>query len=127
MVDSYGISSISFVDNSLICGSMQQITGYVTIKSGAGILSRGTVLGRITLEDKYETSLLASTDGSEEPSAILLQNVDATSVDVPNALVILAGEVDENKLIFGTGHTKENTKYLLSNHSIYLRNVKQLG
>lgn len=81
--------------------------------------SKGTVLGKITASGKYTTSLAASNDGSEVPSAILLDDIDASASDL-NAPVLLGGKVDENLLTFGTGHDADGTRAVLRDNNIYL-------
>lgn len=76
----------------------------VVIKSGAGVLDRGTVLGRESTGRKYLKSLSAASDGSQVPEAILSEGVDATSADV-EAIVYETGTYDANAVLLGTGHT----------------------
>jgi hypothetical protein len=59
------------------------VTRVRTIASGAGVLPRGALLGKITATGKYILSLAAAADGSQVPDAILLEPVDATAADVP--------------------------------------------
>jgi hypothetical protein len=67
------------------------VTRKRTVASGAGVLPRGTLLGKITASGKYLKSIAAANDGSEVPDAILLEPVDATAADA-EAAVALAGE-----------------------------------
>lgn len=93
-----------------------------------GILVAGTkykegmVLGKITSEGpnkgKYKHSLSASSDGSEKPYAILLDDVDATDSDL-NGPILLGGKVDKNLLILGTGHTLDSIEVELRGKNIY--------
>lgn len=96
----------------------------VVIKSGAGVLAIGTVLGQVTADKKYIKSLAAATDGSEEPDAILGEAVDATAADV-EAIVYIAGEVDQDKLILGAGHTLGSIDAVFRTKSIWL--LKPMG
>lgn len=80
---------------------------------------KGTVLGKITTTGKLTTSLSDSTDGSENPYAILLDDVDATESDL-NGPVLLGGKVDKNLLILGTGHTLDSIESGLRDKNIYL-------
>jgi hypothetical protein len=82
----------------------------VTIVSGAGVLVAGTVLGKITASGKYTTSLLASSDGSEDPVAILINDVDATSADVSAAIIANDAEVNKYLLTFGADINTDNEK-----------------
>ena len=68
---------------------------------------------------KYVKSLKASIDGSQIPTAILAEDCDATSADKVCTFYI-AGEVNVNSVVFGTGHTAANTKDGLRNLGIYL-------
>ncbi|MDX3966157.1 MULTISPECIES: head decoration protein [Bradyrhizobium] len=96
----------------------------VTIKAGAGVLGRGTVLGQITADKKYLKSIAAANDGSQVPDAILSADVDATAADV-EAIVYIAGEVDQDKLILGAGHTLGSVDAVFRTKSIWL--VKPMG
>lgn len=78
----------------------------------------GMVLGRVTLTGKLSFSQSASTDGSEEPYAILLDDVDATDSDL-NGPILLGGKVDKNLLILGTGHTLDSIEVGLRDKNIY--------
>lgn len=82
----------------------QQFGGKRTMVSGAGVLARGTVLGKITASGKFTTALSAAADGSQTPYCVLLEDVDASAADA-DAMVLLQGEVNTNKLILGAGHT----------------------
>ena len=70
----------------------------VVIASGAGKLAPGTVLGKITAPGqpntgKFVPSPATGTDGSQSAVAILGAAVDATSTDVPAAVLAREGEV----------------------------------
>ena len=60
----------------------------VTIAAGAD-LKIGAVLGKITASGKYIHSDPAALDGSQTPVAVLLQDADAASADVTNAVVLV--------------------------------------
>jgi hypothetical protein len=80
------------------------ITRKGTISSGAGVLARGTLLGKITATGEYVLSLAAAADGSQVPDAVLLETVDATAADVDGAIAV-AGKLRDPGLTFGAGHT----------------------
>jgi len=75
-----------------------------TIKSGEGVLLRGTAMGKITSSGKWVKSLAASNDGSQVVRGILLDSVDATSADV-EAIIGRRGSCNGAAVILGTGHT----------------------
>lgn len=82
----------------------------------------GMVLGRVTSagadKGKYKLSVAALNDGSEEPYAILLDDVDATDSDL-NGPILLGGKVDKNLLILGIGHTLDSIEVGLRDKNIY--------
>ena len=85
-------------DNLL--ASEVEVTDSVTIISGAGILARGTVLGKITASGKCKIVNSVNSDGSQTPFAILLEPVDATSTDKVAGAAI-AGVFNSKALVFG--------------------------
>jgi hypothetical protein len=98
------------------------VTRKRTIASGAGILPRGTLLGKITASGKYLKSLSAAADGSQVPDAVLLEAVDATAADV-DAAVALAGTFAIQGITFGAAHTAASVEDGLRDKNIYLENV----
>ena len=67
-------------------------------------LQRGTVLGAITATGKYTVATSAASDGSQNPTAILAEDTNATSADV-NTVAYFEGTFNEGALILGTGLT----------------------
>jgi len=94
-------------------------TEIVTIKQGQ-VITRGTVVGKITAEEKYILSLNAAVDGSESPKRILAENVDATAADV-EAIVYKSGAFNVNSMTLGAGKTFANIKDPLWTESIEVR------
>jgi len=90
-----------------------------TIKSGAGVLARGTLLGQVTADRKLIKSLSAASDGSQAVDSILAEDVDATSADV-EAVIFIAGEFDVDAVTFGTGHTFASADRELRKLGIFL-------
>lgn len=117
---SLGYSSETFTPDSLIAGHSDIRTRSITIASGAGELTRGTLLGKITSSGKYVKSLAASSDGSEVPVAILAEDVDATSADVVT-VAYESGEFNVNDVTFGTGHTEASVTDALRTLSIVFK------
>ncbi|MBU1080914.1 MAG: head decoration protein [Spirochaetes bacterium] len=107
-------------DNLGPVGSFPVITDSVTILTGQGILTRGTVLGKITASGKYIKSLSGASDGSQTPACILAETVDATSADAP-AVVYLSGEFSGAALILGTAHTIATVKAAFRALSIFIK------
>ncbi len=116
-----GVSSDAFVPDQLIAGPFQLVTDTVTLKSGEK-LKRGAVLGKIAASGKYILAASTAGDGSQTPSAILADDVDASGSDTL-AGVYLAGEFNPNALIFGAGVTAATAKDALRDAGIYLKSV----
>lgn len=75
----------------------------LTIKSGAGKLAAGTVLGRVTADSKYVASPNAETvgfEGAETATAILGYEIDATSADIDAVCITDDAEVKDAMLVF---------------------------
>ena len=93
--------------NSILAGNAHHLVAEkVTFKSGAGVIKRGTVVGKDG-SGKYLTSLAGASDGSEVPSRIVAEDVDATSADVVG-IVYKRGDFNADNLIYGTGHTADS-------------------
>lgn len=111
-----------FSHDVLIAGDHPVRSMGVTIASGAGALARGTVLGKITASGEYTTSTSAATDGSEVPTAILVEDVDATAA-AANTVVYIAGDFNTNALTIGAGHTAAAIREGLREKSIFLHDA----
>jgi hypothetical protein len=111
-------SSESFTPDQLHTGDFPIRTRDITVLSGQN-LTRGALLGRITASGKYVLSLSASVDGSEVPDAILAEDADASGGD-KLGIVYIAGDFNQDALIYGTGHSAASVKDTLRGKSIYL-------
>ncbi|MCA0404868.1 MAG: head decoration protein [Proteobacteria bacterium] len=96
------METATYDPNDLRVGSYPVASQTVTFASGQNIV-RGAVLGKITASGKYVLSASAASDGSQVPIAIAAVAVDATAADTPGP-VLLTGEYDASKLVFGAGH-----------------------
>jgi len=65
----------------------------ITIILGAGVLTVGTVLGKITASGKYKAFTTGAADGSQTAAAILIEDVDTTAADVVAASLVRLAEV----------------------------------
>lgn len=120
-INAGGVTNQGTYTPDYLCDSDTE-TRVRTIANGAGVLARGTLLGKITASGKYVESLAASADGSEVPDAILLEPVDASAADV-NAAIAIAGEFASKGVIFGAGHTLASTEDVLRTKDIYITTV----
>jgi len=100
------LSAGSYVPENLLAGDSDIITKPETIAQ-AGVLAQFTVLGR--LAGKLIKSVRTAVDGSQNPVAILAEDVDTTAADVV-APVYLAGEFDINSLVWDASWATEAQK-----------------
>ena len=106
-------------DNLVANLNVKQITHSVTIKSGAGELSRGTLLG---LGADGKAAKFGSAEGLSA-YGILCDAVDATSADAV-AEVYVAGVFNKNALIL-EGELSAEDIATLRNGGIFLENSVQ--
>ncbi|EPJ1886647.1 head decoration protein [Enterobacter asburiae] len=110
-----------YVPDQLVSGPLQLVTDTVTITGGKAY-KRGTVLGVVTASGGYQLSVKTATDGSEVPSAILVDDVDATAGDVQGG-VYLMGEFNGHRIIIDNSWTVETVAQALRPSSIFIRDV----
>ena len=77
----------------------------ITIASGAGVLTRGTVLGLNTTTYEYVQHAPAAADGTEVARAVLKEDIDATSAAVKCEAHVPPGKLVEENLIWADGIT----------------------
>lgn len=117
------MESSLFVPDQLVSGPLQLVTDSVTI-GVSGALKRGTVLGMVTATGAYIMSKKDATDGSEKPSAILVDNVDTTTTAQTGG-VYLMGEFNQHRLIFDATWTIAELKAQFRPLAIFLRDSIQ--
>jgi len=91
----------------------------VTIEAGQ-VQPAGAVLGEVTASEEYKLSASAAGDGSEAPSVILWEDVDATGGAV-EAEALLCGDVRSSELTLGVGHTTATVRKALRPYSLFVR------
>ncbi len=98
--------------SQLIAGDTHEMKPAV-IASGAGVLTRGTVLGMLTASHEFTQLNPAGADGSEVARAILVEDVDATSA-AADALVYGLGKFRLSDLVWpdGISDADKNTALL---------------
>jgi len=117
-----------FNPTPLRAGDFPMLSRPVTIASGANaagtVLKRGAVLGVVTTSSKLNLSVVAATDGSQTPKAILATDVDASAADVV-APAYYTGEFADLMMTFGTGHTQAtvDAAFAASGQPIFIRKV----
>lgn len=119
MSQSASFSSDAFVPDKLIASNPNLLVCIpITVLSGQ-VLTRGALLGRITADGKYVLSLSASSDGSQAPVAVLVDDVDATGGDKAG-LAYIRGDFLSAGVTFGTGHTAASVGAALRDLGIFL-------
>ncbi|MCU1722424.1 head decoration protein [Pseudomonas sp. 5P_5.1_Bac1] len=83
-------------------------------------LKRGAVLGQVTASKEYLLCKVAAEDGSEVPTAILDQDVDATG-GATSAPIRLTGQVLASQLHLGEGLSLAAAKAALRPLCIFIR------
>ncbi len=78
-----GTETASYTPENLLAGNFPVEVMPFTVASGAGVIAKHTVLGRVTATGKLKPYDDAATDGSEVAEVILAEDIDATSEDVP--------------------------------------------
>lgn len=96
------MAEFTHTQDNLFAGDFPTATAPGVIASGSGVVKRGTVLGKITASGKYTTVDATLSNGAEDPTAVLAEDVDATSADVNGALY-LTGQFNPEALIVGSG------------------------
>jgi len=79
----------------------------IVIASGAGALSAGTVLGKVTATGKYIPHSPAGADGSQTAAAVLYADADATTADADAVGIVRLAEVWTERLVWGAAVTTE--------------------
>ena len=118
-----GARQAVFNPDQLISGPLQVVTDPGIIAK-AGILKRGTILGKVKASGEYVLSKKAAEDGSEIPCAILVDDVNTTEGSVSGG-VYLMGEFNQNRIIFDATWTPAELKDALRPSSIFLRDSVQ--
>lgn len=117
-----GVSQDAFIPDQLIGGDLKVVThGGRTITGGS--FKRGTVIGKITSGPKtgaYTMSVAAAADGSQNPTNLLVDDVDASAGDAIGGIYAM-GEFNERAVTLGAGITLDAAKIALEAQNIYLK------
>lgn len=109
----------SFTPDNLIYSDFPVASKSGTIVSGAGELSRGTVLALNSSTGKYNIVKSGETTNNQNvPSSVLLNDVDATSSDV-DAVIAESGKFAEDYLTFDGSDDIDTFRTLMRNVSLF--------
>lgn len=106
-------------DARLLAGDFPIRFMTVTIESGQ-VQPAGAVLGEVTASNEYKLSASAAGDGSETPTVVLWEDVDASGGAI-EAEVLIAADVRGSELTLGTGHTVDSVREALRSLSLFVR------
>lgn len=113
----------SITPDNLVVGDQSNIIFKgVTILTGQGVLTRGSVIGIITASGKGKLCDKASVDGSEVAKFILADDIDTTSADVV-AQCYQSGQFNRDSLTFGGASTPANHEDELRKYGIFLKDT----
>lgn len=116
------VATATFVP--LICDTKQvPMTKVITVASGAGKLTKGTILGEVTATKKCVKVTTGQTDGSSVAKYILAADIDATSADVASE-VFATGCFNQAALIVGDSDTVDAHVDELHDRSIFVEAVQ---
>lgn len=96
--DSLGTTTINRTEEQLFAGQFPRHQQPIVVANGEGVLSKGTVLGKITASGKFAAYDNNASDGTQTAVGVLGCDVDASSGDV-SAFMWTTGEFNEAKLI----------------------------
>lgn len=113
-------STDAFSPEDFITGEKQVVTQPVVVLSGEGSLPRFQVMGRVTASGKLKISDAGAGDGSENPTHILCDPVDASAADAEVA-AYTEGCFNPDLLVKHGSWTDEALKQALESRNIYLR------
>ncbi|MGE0698092.1 MAG: head decoration protein [Hyphomicrobiaceae bacterium] len=119
----FGGTVSAFVPNALFMPGKDPVMMSFKVKEGQ-TLKAGSVMG---FDDNGEAvlSLAAANDGSEVPSAILVEDLDTSAEsDAIKFSLCVEGAFNETALVYGTGHTADTVRIALRDRGIYLNAPK---
>ena len=112
----------SFNYDDLIYDTKMPITTKgITLKTGQGILVRGTVLGIETATGQAVAVNSAATDGSETADCILTDDIDTSGATPVVYTGYASGRFNRKALVFGGTDTAVNHEKQLRELGIYLK------
>jgi len=95
----------------------------VILKSGQGVLARGTVLGIISATGKAVAVDSSKSDGSEKADCILTDTVDTSASDAVSS-AYSSGSFNRKALVFGGTDTATKHETKLRELGIFLKDVQ---
>lgn len=107
-------------DNLIAGNGITMITKGVLLKSGQGILKRGTVLGVVTDDGLAVMVDKTKTNGSQICDSILTDDIDTGTTDNVIATAYITGYFDKKALVFADETTINDCETELRKLGIYV-------
>lgn len=82
---------------------------FTNSSGGELVLTAGMLIGRVSADSKIAILKSASTDGSQIPVGILAEGITLQDTESADLNFCVAGDVDENKVIYDGTDTKATT------------------
>lgn len=116
----FGGTVSALIENPLFMPGKDPILAPFKFSIGQA-LKAGSVLGAVTATGELVLSVAAAGDGSQIPTAILLEDLDTTADATPKTFkACVEGFFNETTLVFGAGHTWDSVREPLRLRRIYL-------
>jgi len=115
-----GTAQATFVPDQLIAGNEKLVTDDITI-GASQTLVRGSVVGLVTATGQYVLSVASATDGSQIPSAIMVDAVTTAAGATATGPAYLKGEFNSNYMSFDTSWTVATLKAALRPFAIFVK------
>lgn len=109
----------TYTPDNLIAGNPDLLLNEAGILLSGQNLKRGALLGRITSGGKLVLSSSASSDGSQTPIGILVDDCDASAGDKAT-IIYTRGDFCADALTYGAAHTAASVATGLKAKNIYL-------
>lgn len=101
----------NYQDQNIVIHDDRYLTRSMTLAQDASIYQAGTILGRVTSTGNLIRCVKTASDGSQNPVAVILNDVDATTSDQV-AMVVVEAKLNTKEIIvdasFGDINDDEN-------------------
>lgn len=87
-----------YKDQNVVIHDHRYLTRSMTVAQDAAVYVAGTVLGRVTTTGNLIRSVATATDGSQNPAAVILSDVDASAGDTVTMTVVEA-KLNTNEIV----------------------------
>lgn len=116
----YEVIGNSVPDNLIAGENVPFLLKGITILTGQGILTRGSVIGIVDADGKGKLAAKAAVDGSKVAKYILADDVDTTAADVV-AQCYSSGLFNRKALVFAADNTAADHEDSLRQYGIFLK------